>query len=127
MKLNNTQINALASKFYEEIKEEIDEKNKVDREKQLEHYKPNYEKAINLLKENKWLDSIKIKLTKTSTIDVELKDTFEDFTDSWAFRTMLKTKYKVPDKQDIKNDIIIATIDTSSVDEIMEKLKEKYK
>jgi hypothetical protein len=126
MKLNNTQINALASKFHDEIEEIINEKNKIDKEKQLEQYRPNYQKAINLLKENKWLDSVKIKLTKHSTIDVKLKDSFEDFTDSWAFRTMLKTKYKVPELQDIKNDIIIATIDTSSVEEIIEQLKEKY-
>jgi argonaute-like protein implicated in RNA metabolism and viral defense len=127
MKLNNTQINALASKFHEEIKDEIEKKNRLKKEKQLEHYRPIYVKAINVLRDNNWIESLQIKINKTSKVTLEPGDSFEDFTNCWAFRSLLGKEFEIPGLQDIKNDIIIATIDTSSVDEIMEKLKEKYK
>ncbi len=53
-------------------------------------------------------------------------DTFEDYCEDWSFEKVIKISEKQISKNDIKNDIILATIDSTSVDDIMKILKTKY-
>ncbi len=126
MNLNKTQIDALANKFYNEIKNKLSEKIEADKIKQLAKYKANYEKGIKLLKENLWLDKIEINLNKSYAATLRRTDTFEDYCEDWSFEKVIKISEKQISKNDIKNDIILATIDSTSVDDIMKILKTKY-
>ena len=127
MKLNKQQIHALASKFYNELITEYNKINEVFKNEQLKKFKPDYEKGIKLLKNNPFLNSINIDVSNYA-IQLGKKDSFEDYTDSYYFRNVIKDiKRNTPSKETIINDIILATIDSTCVDEIMEKLKQKYK
>lgn len=128
MKLNKQQINALASKFYNELKEDYNRVNNVFRNEQLKKFKPDYEKGIKLLKNNLFLKSIYIEISNDYSAELKKDYTFKDFTDSYWVRNSLKDiERNIPSIETITNDIILATIDSTSVDEIMKNLKQKYK
>ena len=126
MNLNKTQIEALTDKFYSEIKDKYNEINSKKRIAQLEKYRPNYEKGIKLLKENSWLTSIDITVKKDESVNLELNYSFEDYTNDYLFTRLLEDNKEIS-KNGIKNDIILATIDSTSIDDIMNTLKKKYK
>jgi len=128
MKLNKQQINALASKFYNEFITEYDKVNEVFKNEQLKKFKPDYEKGIKLLKNNAWLNSININISETYVAQLDKNNTFEDFSNNYRFKYILKNiTRKIPSIAEITSDIILATIDSTSVDEIMKNLKQKYK
>jgi len=128
MKLNKQQIEALASKFYNELKEDYNRVNNVFRNEQLKKFKPDYEKGIKLLKNNLFLKSIDIEIPDDKSAELKKDYTFKDFTDSYWVRNSLKDiERNIPSIETITNDIILATIDSTSVDEIMKNLKQKYK
>lgn len=128
MKLNKQQIEALASKFYNELITEYNKINEVFRNEQLKKFKPNYEKGIKLLKNNLFLKSIYIEIPNDDSAELKKDYTFKDFTDSYWIRNSLKDiERNIPSIETITNDIILATIDSTSVDEIMKNLKQKYK
>ena len=80
------------------------------------------------MKTNIWLTSISINITNDYSAELRNNDSFEDYTDSYYFRNVIKDiKRNIPTKETIINDIILATIDSTSVDEIMKTLKQKYK
>lgn len=128
MKLNKQQINALASKFYDELITQYNKLNEVFRNEQLKKFKPDYEKGIKLLKDNPFLNSININVSNYA-IQLSRKTSFENYINNYSFRTYLikGIERDIPTKRDIENDIILATIDSTSVDEIMKTLKQKYK
>lgn len=128
MKLNKQQINALASKFYNELITEYNSVNEIFKKEQLQKFKPDYEKGIKLLKNNPFLNSINIDVSNYA-IQLGKKDSFENYINSYSFKTYLikNIKRDIPSKETIINDIILATIDSTSVDEIMKTLKQKYK
>jgi hypothetical protein len=127
MNLNKTQIDALSDKFYNEITSKNEESNKLKRDKQLEKFRPNYLKGIKLLKDNSWLSSIDINISKSESVTLNSEESFEDYTSSWEFNSLIKDIDSEISKSDIKNDIILATIDSTSVEEIMNSLNKKYK
>jgi len=128
MKLNNQQINALASKFFNELQLLNFEQNKKRREIEIESYRKIYDKAFSLFKENKFLESITITITSEVSVGISRNTSFQKFTENYKFSALLKSKVTLKTTvDDIKNDIILATIETSSIDEIMEVLTKKYK
>jgi len=128
MKLNNQQINALASKFYNELKEDYNKVNNVFKEEQLKKFKPDYEKGVRLMKNNSFLESIEINISDKYSVKLERNDNFDDYISKYNFKNVIKNiERKIPSIETIINDIILATIDSTSVDEIMKNLKQKYK
>jgi len=129
MKLTNQQINALASKFYNELNESKKVKNEEKKARLKEQFRSDYNKGIKLLEKNDFLKSVEIKIKDNYTVSLSQTDSFEDYVDNWNIERVIN---KLIDdnhisSDSIKDDIILATIDTSSVDEIMEVLKTKYK
>jgi hypothetical protein len=128
MKLNKQQINALASKFYNELKEDYNKVNNVFKEEQLKKFKPDYEKGVRLMKNNSFLESIEINISDKYSVKLERNDNFDDYISKYNFKNVIKNiERKIPSIETIINDIILATIDSTSVDEIMKNLKQKYK
>lgn len=128
MKLNKQQINALASKFYNELKEDYNKVNNVFKEEQLKKFKPDYEKGVRLMKNNSFLESIEINISDKYSVKLERNDNFDDYISKYNFKNVIKNiERKIPSIETIINDIILATIDSTSADEIMKNLKQKYK
>lgn len=128
MKLNKQQIDALANKFHNELKENYDKINKAFRNEQLKKFKLDYEKGIKLLKDNSFLEAVNINISKDYAVQLYRKDSFDDYTSKYNFRNVIKDLVRnTPSISTITNDIILATIDSTSVDEIMKNLKQKYK
>lgn len=128
MKLTKNQIDALANKFYNEIKIELDKKHQIEKDKKLEQYREIYDKSIKILKDNNFINNISISLKigkNTHNISLYSKYTFNDFTDNYIFNRLCKDD-EISISQ-IKEDIILATIDSASLDDIMKKLSIKYK
>lgn len=128
MKLTKNQIDALANKFYNEIKIELDKKHQIEKDKKLEQYREVYDKSIKILKDNNFINNISINLKigkNTHNISLYPKYTFNDFTDNYTFNRLCKDN-EISISQ-IKEDIILATIDSASLDDIMKKLSIKYK
>ena len=128
MKLTKNQIDALANKFYNDIKIELDKKQEFEKEKKLKQYKDVYNKGVKILKDNNFINCIEVncKIGKnTHPISLYAKSTFKEFTDNYIFKHLFKDNEASIDK--IKEDIILATIDSKSVDDIMKVLTNKYK
>lgn len=128
MKLTKQQMEALASKFQNELKTKAEQKaKKIESEKGLT-LKPDFDKACKLLKENDFLKKVEFKLNNSNySASIDRTTTFNSFLQKWDVKSYLKTNSNYPSKSDIIQDIILATIDASSVEEIMKSLNKKYK
>ena len=130
MKVNNQQITSLAGKFYSELVEKTEKIKKEERTKLTEQFRANYNKGIKLLEKNDFVDNINISISKSKTATLTRNKSFESYINDWSIKNHLNEQIgvgKEPSVSNIKEDIILATIDTSSVEEIMKVLKEKYK
>ena len=127
IKLNKQQINALANKFYNEKKNDIDKLNKEALNKSIVEYKPLFEKAQKVLKQNDFLRSVEVKLNNGYDTAITSSTTFKTFSEKWDVINSFKPKTIKLSLNNIENDIILATIDSISVDEIINSLKTKYK
>ena len=128
MKLNKQQLNALAKEYYNELKENYNKINKVFKEEQLKKFKPDYEKGIRLIKNNSFLESIEINISDKYCVKLDRNDNFNDYISKYNFRNVIKNiERNIPSEETIINDIILSTINSTSVDEIMKNLKNKYK
>lgn len=127
MKLNNAQITALADSFYNEIKAKQEEACKQHRAKQLEKFRPLFDAGHQILKDNSFLKSISIDLGKGYSEGLSKNEKFEDWVDCYNIRQVVDKPIKNININTIKQTIILATIDASSVEDIMKTLKQKYK
>jgi hypothetical protein len=128
MKLTGTQINALARSFYEKL----EEKNKKEHSKKIEQeklkHKDLYNNCMSILKKNDFLKELNTNITfgKVSTsLTIRRNSTFNSIFDNYAFRNAFEKN--LPSIESIKQDIILATIDSKSVEDIMNSLNKKYK
>lgn len=130
MKLNNAQINALADKFYNEIKAKQDKKDEAAKLAKLDSFKPLYDRAIKIINENSDLIyNMTVKVNSNgNTVSLRKNETFKQWVDSYQFTNLVKlsTNKKLA-IENIKQDIILATIDSQSIEDIMKTLKAKYK
>ncbi len=129
-KLTNQQITALANKFYNEAKEKQELKNEAKKKELQKEYKPLYDKGIQILKDNSTLiRQIDIILNKDNSIYLNLKQTFDQWVNNYTINTLIKNKLKEKtlNVDTIKEDIVLATIDSNSVEDIMNILNKKYK
>lgn len=127
MKLNTIQINALAKKFYDEKQKEYDKANDEYKKKQLEKYRENYNKGMKILKDNPFINYITINVSRTDYATLQRNWSFEQYTNNYNIIHNFTKKNQSLSLIDIKNDIVIATIDAKSTEEIMNNLKLKYK
>jgi hypothetical protein len=130
MKLNNAQIKALADKFYNEIKVKQDKKDEDAKLAKLNSFKPLYDRAIKILNENSDLIyNINVKVNNNGNIvSLRKSETFKQWIDNYQFRNLCSSSLsKKLTIENIKQDIILATIDSQSVEDIMKTLKTKYK
>ena len=129
MKLTNQQIDALAQKFCNDYLQENLKVSKKQEKKIKQSFKPFYDKGVKILEANSdILNSITLKMF-TITSELKLSMTFESFTKNWNIKSYIESKVKTKklDKSEIRQDIILATIDNSSIEEIMKTLTKKYK
>jgi hypothetical protein len=127
MNLNKTQIEALADSFRTTLL--VNRKAVIDKEKEkiILKYKSLFEKSIELLKNNKFITQVRVNLDKGYTTEINLEDTLANFISDYTLNNLVKTDIEIPTLSSLKNDIILATIDSTSVEEIMNTLKLKYK
>jgi hypothetical protein len=126
IKLNKQQINALANTFRNELLEVENKKKEVEKENIYKKYKPLFIKVKKILANNEEIDEIYVKLIKNNSSSINRKSDENNWISGYAMNNILKNKNIVTiDK--IQNDIILATIDSISVDEIINSLKTKYK
>lgn len=150
MKLTQYQVAALAEEFLKNtLKPEIDKHNELIN-KSLLKIKEEwfiasgnmaiFKKAQKILKENTAFDNITVHFTiingEESSSNVYLSSTLEHIIDNYQFgkvfnkdrkyNALKNSKKTLPDVMTIRNQIVLATIGTSSVEEIMSKLKEKF-
>lgn len=127
MKLNKTQINALAVSFKKEIDIKLEKEYLKAQELQMKSFCCLYDKGIKLLKDNNFLSEITINISKKRNGNVCLnrKNTLKSWINNWGFKQLLETD-SISIK-DIEQDIILATIDSQSIEDIMKVLKNKYK
>jgi hypothetical protein len=127
MKLNKEQVSAIAYEFYSKLKEENDKLNKKLIKDQEEKFRPDYNKGIKLLEKNDWLDSVDISVAPGRSATVTKEKSFEKFLMDWDVQRLIETKGLDISLTDIKNSIVLATIEANNLDEVMEVLKNKFK
>jgi len=129
MKLTKQQIDALASKVYQELSAKISKENDILRVKEKEKYKPLYEKTIKHLKENPFISSVYVKLDKSYISGaIKINTSFNEFSNNWTLNKLLESKLKKNILlDDIRRDITIATISSENLQDIENILKKKYK
>ena len=133
MKLTTQQINALASKIYNEIKEEVNNYNESLKSEEAFNkwkiknpkYKQLLEKAVTVCKAvtdcNIEGYTVDYNLSNIASwtekdINIELKDIFE--------ATLDLKDYPVSDI--LKNEIILSTIECDNLDDLINNIKKKY-
>lgn len=129
-KLTNQQITALANKFYNEAKAKQELKNEAKKKELQKEYKPLYDKGIQLLKDNSdLLHKVVINVGKEHTIGLQKNEKFDDWVDNYTIERLIKDKLKEKtlNLDTIKEDVVLATIDSNSVEDIMNILNKKYK
>lgn len=129
-KLTNQQITALANKFYNEAKAKQELKNEAKKKEFQKEYKPLYDKGMDFLKNNSdLLYKVVINVGKGHTIGLQKNEKFDDWVDNWTIERLIKDKLKEKtlNVDTIKEDIVLATIDSNSVEDIMNILNKKYK
>jgi len=117
MKLTKTEINAIAQEFLNELMANRD-----------------------TISYSKWLASAKGKKAKLTLESISkkereveiLRDTLDKEFKSRYIRTLkeihtVSTRSQVPDIWDIQREIVIANIDSKSVEDLMKKLEAKFK
>lgn len=130
MKLTKIQISALADKIYEQIKNTIDAENtKMRATLSFDKWKKNnkeiiiaLENSVKYCKEYAELAKITYRyddILQVSELNIEntLKELFEN---------NIKDKEYPCGKYDIEQDIILETIENTDINEIINKLVEKY-
>jgi hypothetical protein len=126
MKLDKRQINALATSFYKEIKTKLNKTNKENYSKSLEKFRANYNKGVKILNTNKFIKELEICIGVNHYVDLKRNQSFENYTNAYSFRRMLEKDIDF-NISDIEQDIVLATIDSGSIEDIMKVLKTKYK
>lgn len=126
MKLDKRQITALASKFQYEINTNIDKYNKENKSKQLEKFRSDYDKGVKLLENNKYLSEIDIIIGKGYSVSLNRGKSFEKYTSSYSFNNVINKKDEVR-LSDIEQDIVLSTINSQSIEDIIKVLESKYK
>lgn len=129
-KLTNQQITALANKFYNEAKAKQELKNEAKKKELQKEYKPLYDKGIKLLKDNSTLiGEVSIILDKFNSTSLNLNQTFDKWINNYTINRLIKNKLKEKtlNVDTIKEDIVLATIDSQSIEDILNILKTKYK
>lgn len=126
MKLTKQQIHALANKFRSELVEAINKNQEAEKENIYKKYKPLFIKVKKILANTKEINEINIKLTKNRSSSITRQCEENNWISSYVMDDLLK-KSSIPYIEDVTNDIILATIDAQSVEDIMKTLKQKYK
>lgn len=126
MNLNKTQIQTLAAKFYNELKVKLDKENEVNFKLQIETFRSDYNKGIKILEKNSFIKEFDIVISKSHVAVLKRDMTFEQYSSNYSFRYVIKDKKEIT-QSEIQSDIILATIDSQSVEDIMKVLTNKYK
>jgi hypothetical protein len=132
MKLTNQQITALALKIQRDVEAKVKEHNDILTsqenfelwEKKNPKYKQLYKKAIDACKELLKEDEIlNIRYYFTNVANYTDEEVINNLETAWENSLNLKTK---PFLDDIKEELIIATIDCTGIDEVIERITNKY-
>lgn len=116
IKLNKQQIDALSNKIIDELKKEVLKENKKMREIAYKDFlKTPLGKAYKLVSESKINDYLQ-KIEATETIYSTQLDRYLG----------LKINTLNISKHDIRNDIILATIECEDLDSLINQIKQKY-
>lgn len=116
MKISKQQISALASKLTSEIEDSNTKKEKEEWKKCLEKFKKTKEYSY-IDHINKFYNEI-AKTTHTMIAEGSILVMS-------GYKSSIKYDYNL--RQRIENDILISTIECDNLDEIINKIKEKYK
>ncbi len=127
MKLTKLQIEALAESIVKEFEEKRGlEKNQL-LEKQLEDFKPTFNKSQEIFKKYPEVQSVNISYIDRK-IEIYRESKLLGFKNSWELKDIIKDKMKPRlTLGEVERAIILSTIDTKSVDEIIDKVKNKFK
>ncbi len=111
MKLNKTQTDALSSRISTEIYDVINEQNKVTKKEAVDKFlKTDVGKAVTKINSS-FFDMTPISNGMIETLSLKY------------FEVQLKT---YPSKHHIYNDIVLASIDSTGLDELIASIKAKY-
>jgi hypothetical protein len=128
MKLNNAQITALADKFRKELLENKTIVEKQEVEKYYKNKKPLFISCLKLLQKNTFLTKVTVSLEKNYEASVTKESKYNNWINSYnMINNLINLKIVIPTIEEVKTDIILATIDAQSVEDIMKTLKSKYK
>jgi CTP:phosphocholine cytidylyltransferase-like protein len=128
MKLNNAQITALARKF----KVELLENKKIIEKQEIEKYykskKPIFDSCIKLLQKNSFLTKVSVNLEKGYEGSINKDSKHDNWISTYSItNNILDLKIKIPELDELKTEIVLATIDSQSIEDILNILKTKYK
>lgn len=128
MKLNNQQITALADKFRQELikNKEVFEKEEI--EKYYLSKKLLFNASIKILEKNPFLNKVEVKLEKGYSNSINKDSKYNNWISTYNMaNNLLGLKISVPTIEELKTNIVLATIESDSVEEIMGILKTKFK
>lgn len=121
MKLNNAQASAMAS----QIKEQIDEKATAKHDALVKAFKKTKRFKDLERKYNQAYDNMPQPLRESML--TAYSSTSKDSIMNSALAKTLPKKERIPDRNEIEREIILASIDSNSMEELMRKLPSKFK